>query len=799
MKELFLLDLLRTSLIVGIAVCLLTATTQLWNGRFSSKARNQLWLLLAALLLVGPFLKLPQDYRIEIPVAIREQVQQPQSGFETNIELPRVEQIPAMENESAEYMYPPVNQTMGSEESIRNNRVSVGIEIVALCLWAFGCAAFVMWQVLGEVIFRSKVRRWTRPEADERLHELYQTVLPEVAHPPLARCAAIETPMLAGLLRPKLLLPRNDYTESEITYIFQHELYHWKNKDLWRKLLYLVVNAVHWFNPAIWLLRHEAERDLERVCDEHVVSQVELESRKAYAAVLLNVTGAVRGPAVSTSLSSDAKSLKARLENILIPNKRSGRGWAVCMLLIVCCALLLSGCFTSKEGASVTADESTEAAMNASYSILLLGTVGEQQSYDAVMQVTYDLTEPSLHVLSIPRDTYFEHAETIVKKPGAYGFASVKNGYEMKEMVSELTGIPVDYSVTVDVEVLAQLVDFIGGVECNVPQNMDYDDPYQDLSIHLKAGQQQLNGEQFVGLLRYRRDNNPSEGYQDGDFGRIAVQQQAILSLVEKVGADFDIDKMSDLLMLTFNNVVSDIPSKELIDLGTSFIYHKIPPESVTFSILPGEYGQIWNETYKSNLSYWIPKTEADDEIMIGDSVLLINEINRSQIGKELHGKGIIVPESSEPVNDIDSVSGGNPAQLPENKFFHTSASGEFIWNGSIREICVSEGCVTPEMIFPNGAMAVITRADSEGWNCEIGDKLVCEFEKYPLESNKNQGLAIGYIADGIIYEPELYQSSLEVSYEVDIENDGEYYIYIVGASSDPVSLKEGEVVFKSK
>ena len=124
-----------------------------------------------------------------------------------------------MENESAEYhnIYPPVNQTMGSEESIRNNRVSVDIEIVALCLWAFGCAAFVMWQVLGEVTFRSKIRRWTRPETDERLCELYQTVLPELAHPPLARCTVIETPMLAGLLRPKLLLPRNDYTESEIT------------------------------------------------------------------------------------------------------------------------------------------------------------------------------------------------------------------------------------------------------------------------------------------------------------------------------------------------------------------------------------------------------------------------------------------------------------------------------------------------------------------------------------------------------------------------------------------------------
>ena len=77
MNDLFLIDLLRTSLVVGIAVCLLTATTQLWNGRFSSKARNQLWLLLAALLLVGPFMKLPQNYKIEIPVAIQEQVQQP--------------------------------------------------------------------------------------------------------------------------------------------------------------------------------------------------------------------------------------------------------------------------------------------------------------------------------------------------------------------------------------------------------------------------------------------------------------------------------------------------------------------------------------------------------------------------------------------------------------------------------------------------------------------------------------------------------------------------------------------------
>ncbi len=357
---------------------------------------------------------------------------------------------------------------------------------------------------MGEILFRRRVRRWARPVEEEAVLDLYRSVLPEIPHPPLLRCAAVETPALAGVLRPRLLLPRRDYEPQTLAYVFRHELYHRSSRDIWRKLLYLAANAVHWFNPAVWLLRREAERDLERVCDERVVAAAAPEERRAYGAVLLAMAAAGRGPAASTYFSGGARALRDRLENILMPGKKSGAGWAALAGLAACGAVVLTGCFG---GAAVPADTAgSEGTDQEICHILVLGTAQNtpQLSCDAVLLVTCDCDRPALDVLSIPRDTYFAQAEGTAKTPGRGAFSSDTPLETAAELVSQLTGTRVDATVIVSTEALAGLVDAVGGVTCAVPQNMDYDDPAQGLSIHLKEGTRHLDGEQFVGLVRYR-------------------------------------------------------------------------------------------------------------------------------------------------------------------------------------------------------------------------------------------------------------------------------------------------------
>ena len=65
----------------------------------------------------------------------------------------------------------------------------------------------------------------------------------------------------------------------------------------------------------------------------------------------------------------------------------------------------------------------------------------------------------------------------------------------------------------------------MGGVYYDVPRNMNYDDPYQDLHIHQTKGYRLLSGSDVMQVLRYRHDTDSRYGYADGDLGRIKTQQ----------------------------------------------------------------------------------------------------------------------------------------------------------------------------------------------------------------------------------------------------------------------------------
>ena len=99
-----------------------------------------------------------------------------------------------------------------------------------------------------------------------------------------------------------------------------------------------------------------------------------------------------------------------------------------------------------------------------------------------------------------------------------------KSPQKTVEAVENLTGINIDYYITVKTSALIEIVDAIGGVDFDVPINMDYDDDTQDLHIHLKAGQQKINGEKAEQLVRFRHNNNGttySAEYGDNDEGRM--------------------------------------------------------------------------------------------------------------------------------------------------------------------------------------------------------------------------------------------------------------------------------------
>ena len=175
------------------------------------------------------------------------------------------------------------------------------------------------------------------------------------------------------------------------------------------------------------------------------------------------------------------------------------------------------------------------------YTFLLVGqdTFGGGNT-DTMMLAAYDVPNQKLNVMSLPRDTYVSYNGRKVLLNSVYNRAGAgEDGIEaLKEEVGELTGVTPDFYVIVQWEAVGELVDAIDGVWFDVPFDMYYNDLSQDFKIDLKEGEQLLDGEGAMGLLRWRKSSDDSGhsfgGYPTGDIGRIETQQAFMTAVVEK-------------------------------------------------------------------------------------------------------------------------------------------------------------------------------------------------------------------------------------------------------------------------
>ncbi len=174
------------------------------------------------------------------------------------------------------------------------------------------------------------------------------------------------------------------------------------------------------------------------------------------------------------------------------------------------------------------------------YTILVSGVDDDNGGSDTNILMAVDTVNGYVYGASIPRDS----KAIIGGKAHKINYAYNKGGTELlASTVSEQLGIPVDYTVCVNLQGFTALVDAIGGVDFEVPINMDYDDPIQGLSIHFKKGMQHLSGADALRVVRFRH-NNDGTGYGSEDLGRMQTQQKFLKAVAKK--------------MLSFENLISN-------------------------------------------------------------------------------------------------------------------------------------------------------------------------------------------------------------------------------------------------
>lgn len=214
------------------------------------------------------------------------------------------------------------------------------------------------------------------------------------------------------------------------------------------------------------------------------------------------------------------------------------------------------------------------------YTILVSGLDDDNGGSDTNILVSFDQPNKKISLISLPRDTLLHHDWVSNKLNYAYA----KGGTALlQEEIENLLGIPVDFYVTVNLKGFISLVDQIGGVDFDVPVDMDYDDPYQNLHIHYSKGMQHLNGQQAMEVVRWRK-NNDGTGYATADIGRIDTQQAFLKVVAQQL---LTIDNIPAMAKVFFKYVKTDLTTGNLVWLGTEAL--SMGMDAVSFHTLPGD------------------------------------------------------------------------------------------------------------------------------------------------------------------------------------------------------------------
>ncbi len=396
-------------LTVSLAVSVLLAPLLLCRGRlekrYAPQTRQWLWLVMALVLLLAPWLpKFAAPVVVEAPAYTVSLPARPAAGLQSPVNAPAQSGAKSPQEATAGGQVPvgagqgqgiaPAQpgaqaQPAGPAQPQTEVAQAAGLSLVLLAagVWLGGMAAVLLWQGARYGLLRRRLLRQARLVSGL---ERYARELGLEGRVAFYECEGISGPMTLGVFRPLVLLPPQGLAPAAL----RHELYHIKRRDVGYKTLLLLACALHWFNPLVWRMARAAGRDVEACCDAAVVAGQDADYRRSYGELLLSAAGTGRELPFTTSFGGGMEQMKSRLTQLFRPGKRSRA--LVCVLLA---AVLLSGlvaCREAPEAESGLAD-GTYCALFSEVTWPLGEPDAEGEDYEHIKAILYryDETGPS--------------------------------------------------------------------------------------------------------------------------------------------------------------------------------------------------------------------------------------------------------------------------------------------------------------------------------------------------------------------------------------------------------------------
>ena len=340
--------LVRTIIIMTISGSLLTLLLllikPLVHHRLPKSAQYYIWLVVLAALLVpvSRFIALPQ---LATPIY-------------TIVESNVVSAAEARDRSAATLFVPDTfpsstTQSIPTYDAIQQGPPGIMTSIITgfMLIYPWVVLAVLLYSIASYLYYTRKLRKSNASAQWVELAVL--TDVPDGVTPQAYINPLVTTPMLIGLFKPVILLPKRDYSFAELRSILLHEITHLRRFDIAIKWLSLLACALHWFNPIVWIARRKISNACEFSCDEAVIRSMNYEDKHNYGETLIAVVAKTKTPVsiLSSTMSEEKKALKERLISIMKARKHTKLAILFSALIIIAAVVTVSAL-----GASGAAD-----------------------------------------------------------------------------------------------------------------------------------------------------------------------------------------------------------------------------------------------------------------------------------------------------------------------------------------------------------------------------------------------------------------------------------------------------------
>ena len=312
----FIFVLISASLTMSLIAVIYILITPILSKRYTAKWRYYAWLIIIIGLII-PFRPQFEASFIQIPMTHSMQQQLIVSSEE------------AINTQTSDLL----DQFVQGQNKIHKCQVITAF-------WISGVIIMSLYHFYKHIRFFMMIKRWCEEIDSVQVIDLFQQLKNEMgisSKIALQQCVCIKSPMMVGLVRPRILLPVVEYPYDELYLIFKHELTHFKRKDLWYKILVIAARIIHWFNPIVNWIAKEISVQCEISCDESVIQNEGIQIRKLYGQTILNAarqSGRLHA-VLSTNYNGGERYMKNRITSIMdIGKKKKGIAIFSCLLIV---------------------------------------------------------------------------------------------------------------------------------------------------------------------------------------------------------------------------------------------------------------------------------------------------------------------------------------------------------------------------------------------------------------------------------------------------------------------------------